>query len=281
MTRPLVLKFGGELLEEPAHLRTAAAAIARITRTSGRPLVVVHGGGRDIDQALARAGIGKQQVDGLRVTDDATLGVVVAVLAGTVNTRFVATLTAAGVRAVGLTGADAGCARCAPAPAHRAVDGRLVDLGRVGIPDAGSDAALLTTLVDNGFVPVVASLGADADGQLYNVNADTMAGHLAARLNAWRLVMAGTTSGVLDGDGSTRRTLDPAAIDRLVRNGTATAGMIAKLRAAEQALRAGVDEVVILDGREQAAIESAAEGSVPAAATRILASEPVAARETA
>jgi len=266
--RLVVMKFGGELLEDRSRLAAVVSAIARAAR-QGVPLVVVHGGGREIDAALRTAGIEKQQVDGLRITDDATLEVVVAVLAGVVNTRFVAALTAAGVRAVGLTGADAACGLSDPAPPHRAVDGRSVDLGRVGLPSARSDTTLLTSLVGSGFVPVIACIGISSDGRLLNVNADTLAGHLAARLGARRLTIAGTTAGVLRPDGSTAPALDTAAIEALVRDGTATAGMIAKLRACEQAIAGGVRDVVIIDGRDESALEAAATGTLPANATRI------------
>lgn len=266
-TGPVVLKFGGELLEDRA-LATVVSAVARAA-AAGMPLVIVHGGGREIDAALRSAGIEKRQVDGLRITDDATLEVVVSVLAGAVNTRFVAALTAAGVRAVGLTGADAACGLSDPAPPHRAVDGRSVDLGRVGLPRAGSDTTLLTTLVGGGFVPVMACIGIDGNGRLLNVNADTLAGHLAARLGARRLAIAGTTAGVLRPDGSTVPALDAAAIEGLVSDGTATAGMIAKLRACEQAIGAGVPDVVIVDGRDESALDAATAGAVPAGATRI------------
>ena len=267
--RPLVIKFGGELLDDRSRLTTLVAAIAR-TATQGVPLVIVHGGGKEIDAALKAAGIEKRQVDGLRITDEATLEIVVKVLAGAINTRFVAALGGAGVRAVGLTGADAGCGLSEPAPPHRAVDGRSVDLGRVGIPAAGSDTALLTSLVVDGFVPVIASIGIGRDGRLLNVNADTLAGHLAARLGARRLTIAGTTAGVLRRDGSTAPVLDAAAIERLVADGTATAGMIAKLRACEQAIAAGVDDVLIIDGRDESALEAAGAGAVPVNATRIV-----------
>jgi acetylglutamate kinase len=266
-TGPIVLKFGGELLEDRS-LVIVVAAIARAAK-QGVPLVIVHGGGKEIDAALKAAGIEKRQVDGIRITDDATLEIVVAVLAGTVNTRFVAALVAAGVQAVGLTGADAACGLSEPAPLHRAVDGRSVDLGRVGIPAAGSDTRLLTTLVNDRFVPVAASIGIGRDGRLLNVNADTLAGHLAARLGARRLIIAGTTAGVLGVDGSTAPVLDRAAIEQLVSAGTASAGMIAKLRACEQAIAGGVGEVLIIDGRDESAIEAAAAGAVPANATRI------------
>ena len=231
---------------------------------------VVHGGGREIDAALNTAGIEKRQVEGLRITDQATLDVVVAVLAGTVNTRLVAALQTAGVDAVGLTGADAACGLSAAAPPHRTVDGRDVDLGRVGIPTAGADTRLLRTLVGDGFVPVIACIGLGRDGQLFNVNADTFAGHLAARLGARRLIIGGTTAGVLAGDGSTLTLLDAEAVGRLIADGTATAGMIAKLRACEHALTAGVDDVVIVDGRNTAALTAAATSDVPQSATRLV-----------
>src|SRR5262249_25943445 len=163
----------------------------------------------------------------------------VAVLAGAVNTRFVAALNTAGVAAVGLTGADGRCGLSSAAPPHHAVDGQVVDLDRVGIPDADADMHVLRTLTAGGFVPVIACLG--RDGRLFNVTADTFAGHLAARLAAGRLVIAGTTAGVLGGDGATLTALAADAIAPLVGGGTATAGMIAKLRACEHAIAAGVD----------------------------------------
>jgi len=233
-------------------------------------MVLVHGGGKEIDAALKTAGIEKRQVDGLRVTDEATLDVVVEVLAGAVNTRFVAALVTAGVPALGLTGADGASGLADLAPPHRSVDGRAVDLGRVGIPSPASETRLLTTLVGAGFVPVVACIGLAADGRLLNVNADTLAGHLAARLAAARLTIAGTTAGVLQADGSTMAVIDAAGIERLVADGTATAGMVAKLRACEQAIGAGVGDVLIVDGRDGAALDAAATGGVPPNATRIV-----------
>ena len=131
--------------------------------------------------------------------------------------------------------------------------------------------SILTTLVGNGFVPVVACIGIGADGGLFNVNADTLAGHLAARLEATRLVVAGTTAGVLDEAGATLPVIEPTLMERLVRAGTATAGMIAKLRACEHALAHGVGDVVIVDGRDRAALEAAAAGKLPPTATRLVA----------
>ena len=275
MTAPVVLKFGGELLEDASRMSAVVASVARIAAT-GAPLVVVHGGGKEIDAALKLAGIEKRQVEGLRITDEPTLDVVVSVLAGVVNTRFVAALSAAGVAAVGLTGADAGCGLSDVAPPHKTVDGRAVELGRVGLPDPKADMRVLQTLLKGGFVPVVSSIGMTKDGQLLNVNADTMAGHLAGGLRACRLVIAGSTSGVLDDHGRTVGLLDPAAIANMVNGGTATAGMIAKLHACEEALSGGVDDVVIVDGRDRDALCAAASAAgavpatVPATATRIV-----------
>jgi acetylglutamate kinase len=266
--RPLVLKVGGELLEDSHRLATVVSALATI-RASETEVVIVHGGGKEIDAALRASGIEKRQVDGLRITDDATLGIVVSVLAGTINTRFVAALSTAGVPAVGLTGADDKCVLSAVAPPHSSREGGTVDLGRVGVPIDAADVSLLRTLLDGGFVPVLASLGVDRNGRLLNVNADTLAGHIAARLRARRLVIAGTTAGVLGSDGRTVETLDASGIGALIVDGTATAGMIAKLRACEHALGRGVEEVLIVDGRDRTAFVGAARGDAATGITKL------------
>jgi acetylglutamate kinase len=264
---PVVLKLGGELLEELPRLKAMAALVA----SAPTPLVVVHGGGREIDAALSRAGIAKRQVDGLRVTDVATMRVVVEVLAGAVNTRFVAAINAAGGRAVGLTGADGAMVVAQKTPPLRAVDGQIVDLGLVGEPVGTGALPLLLDLVYAGYSPVVASVAADADGTLLNVNADTLAAHMAARLRAPRLIIAGATAGVLDEEGRTIPMMDAAAIDTLIGSGVASAGMIAKLRACQQAIAGGVEEIVLVDGREPATIAAALERSADASlATRIV-----------
>ncbi len=261
MTRgPVVLKIGGELLEDEARMKSAARVVARVAAKT--KLVVVHGGGKEIDAALAQAAIPKHQVDGLRITDEATLRVVVSVLAGTINTSFVAAINAARGRAVGLTGADAGVGQVKPAKPHRATNGELVDLGLVGEPLDAPGAPLIETLVRSGFVPVIACVGADQTGRLFNVNADTLAGNLAARLKASRLVIAGGTAGVLDADGATLAALDAAGIGGMISAGTATAGMVAKLRACRRALDGGVKDIVIVDGRSPR-LAAVATGTAP------------------
>jgi acetylglutamate kinase len=244
-----VLKLGGELIEPGEGLGALVAAIAALAAAG--PLAIVHGGGREIDAETARRGVPKQAVDGLRVTDQPTLDAVIAVLAGTVNTRLVAGLVGAGIKAVGLTGVDAALGLSRRAPAHHAADGRLVDLGLVGQPvPASGGHRLVTDLVGLGYVPAIACLGVEADGHVVNVNADTLAAALSAACRASRLVIAGGTAGVLDASGRTIEALDADAIAALIGDGTASAGMVAKLRACRDAIDAGVAEVWIVDGRD-------------------------------
>jgi len=158
----IVLKFGGELLEGPDDVQRMAAGIRALAARA--PLVVVHGGGKEIDAGLAVAGIPKRQVDGLRVTDEATLGVVVAVLAGTINVRLVSAVRQAGGRAVGLTGVDAGVAAMKRAKPITSTGGDIVDLGLVGTPAGGARPDLLLDLVRRGYVPIVSCLAATAKG---------------------------------------------------------------------------------------------------------------------
>jgi acetylglutamate kinase len=241
-----VLKLGGELLEDVAASRASAAAIVRLAARG--PLVVVHGGGRAIDAELEARGLTPRFADGLRITDSATLESVVAVLAGRTNTALVAAIGALGAKAVGLTGADGRIGLAVKAAPLTTVKGDQVDLGLVGDPGDG-DVTLLEDLLGLGYVPVIASVGVAADGTLLNVNADTFAAHLAAALKARRLLVAGTTAGVLDGDGATIDELTATDVDRLTASGTAHSGMLAKLTACRHARKGGVDEVAIVAGR--------------------------------
>ena len=242
-----MLKLGGELLERPEDVQRIARGIRKLAAQAS--LTVVHGGGKEIDAALALAGIPKRQVDGLRVTDAPTLEAVVAVLAGSINTRLVAAVRGAGGSPVGLTGADAGVAVVKRTAPIMSTAGERVDLGLVGTPAAGGDPALLVDLMARGYVPVVACVGATKQGRLLNVNADTLASHLAARLKAARLVIAGGTAGVLDADGRTIARLTSRDAARLVKAGTANKGMVAKLQACRDALKQGVGDVLVANGR--------------------------------
>ena len=242
-----VLKLGGELLESAGALTVAARAIARLSADG--PLAVVHGGGRAIDADLRARGKAPQFVDGLRITDDETLGTVVSILAGRINTVLVAALAAERVSGVGLTGADASLGLSVRAPALLAAKGVRVDLGLVGIPEPDASARLVNDLLAHGYVPVIASIGVTKTGELLNVNADVLASHLARAINATRLIVAGSTPGVLDQSGARCATLDDRGAQAMVAAGTARDGMVAKLRAALDALAGGVAEVRIVDGR--------------------------------
>jgi acetylglutamate kinase len=238
VTGPLVLKLGGELLET-AESRDALSQMAR-SFVESRPLAIVHGGGRAIDAELARRGVAPKKVDGIRVTDAPTLEAVISVLAGTANTELVAALVRREVRAVGLTGVDAAMGEAK----------RVAEFGLVGDPSE-FDPSLVELLMTQGYVPVIASLGiepGEASAGVLNVNADVMACRLAASLGA-ELIIAGTTPGVLDASGVTLPVLGIADMEELINAGTATAGMVAKLRASREALEEGVPSVRLVDGR--------------------------------
>jgi acetylglutamate kinase len=262
-----VLKLGGELLESDQRLPALSKAIKSAAKKMR--LVVVHGGGREIDAALAQVGIPKRQIDGLRVTDGDTLNIVVSVLAGSVNTKFVAAINAAGGRAVGLTGADAGVAPVEKAAPHKATNGETVDLGRVGTPVKAPSPELIATLCKAGYVPVIACVSSSKNGKLFNVNADTLAGSLAGRLKASRLVIAGATPGVLDKKNQTIPRLDKERIEKLIKSGTANAGMVAKLEACKAALKGGAKNVVIVDGRAPGRLVKALAGEKTSATTKV------------
>jgi acetylglutamate kinase len=218
---------------------------------------VIHGGGRAIDAELRARGLEPRFVDGLRITDAAALDVVVSVLAGRNNTALVAALCAAGCRAVGLTGADAGIGRSRRAAAFTSSTGETIDLGLVGQP-ADGETALVADLVWGGYVPVIASIGVTSDGQLLNINADTLAGHLAGAVRAERFVIAGGTAGVLDVDGQPIPHLTLDRVDDMIATGEAHSGMVAKLAACRAALERGVREVSIVNGRDVIDFERAA-----------------------
>ena len=249
-----VLKLGGELLDDRAAIGAAASAIVRLAGKGA--LVVIHGGGRAIDAELRRRGVTPRFADGLRITDAETLDAVVTVLAGRTNTQLVAAVSAAGGKAVGLTGADAQLGLCSPAAPIRTQSGEIVDLGLVGEP-ARCDGSFLRELLDWGYLPVLASIGTTEHGVLLNINADTFAAHLAATLGASRLIIAGATAGVLDAAGGTIAVMTWEDVDAMTAAGTAHSGMVAKLAACRAAAARGVGTVTIVDGRGAVDYEAA------------------------
>ena len=253
MTTLTVVKLGGSLLENAASRRHALEAIAGRWHDDSR-IVVVHGGGKNIDVSLAKLGIPKRTVQGLRVTDAATLEVVTGVLAGTVNKTIVTELSVAGVAPAGISGADGGTIQ---AEIHPPIDG--VDPGFVG-KVATCDPALTLTLLGAGFLPVIASLASSAEGQLLNVNADSAAAAIAVALGATRLVFLTDVEGVIDGKGSILPSLGVAEAMSLLASSSVTGGMKPKLRACLDALAGGVDEVIIAGPSRHVAALAGGEG---------------------
>jgi acetylglutamate kinase len=236
--KPLVVKLGGSLLENAALRARALAAVAEAWR-EGTEIVLVHGGGKHIDHALALLGIEKRTQRGLRVTDEATLAVVVPVLAGTVNKLLVSELAAHHVGAAGISGVDG---ETLVATFHPPVDG--VELGFVG-EVTSANGTLAHAVASTGFLPVIASVAAGPGATMLNVNADSAAAALAVALGAAALVFLTDVAGVLDGNGSVVGSIDAVQAEQLIASGAVTGGMQPKLRASLHALRGGVPSVVI------------------------------------
>jgi acetylglutamate kinase len=253
----VVIKYGGHAMGDSAVARQFAADVVLLKLMGVNP-VVVHGGGPQISAMLDKAGVRSAFVDGLRVTDADTMAVAEMVLSGAVNKEIAHWITVAGkeadVRGIGLSGKDAGLLTVEKTRrTKRDPDSMIeheVDLGFVGEPTK-VDAKLLTRLIesDADWVPVVAPIGVAEDGQTYNVNADTVAGALAGSLKAKRMLLLTDVPGVKGEDGEIIRQMTLGQASQLIEDGVATGGMIPKLQTAMAAVRAGVEAVVILDGR--------------------------------
>jgi len=246
-----VVKYGGHAMGDPELARDFAEDVVLLKAVGINP-VVVHGGGPQIGAMLKKLGVESQFVDGLRVTDAETAKVAEMVLSGAINKEIVAWIGGAGGRAVGISGKDGGFVRAEKVTRTTRDPGSniesVVDLGFVGEP-AAIDRLVLDTISNAGMIPVVAPIGVGADGHTYNINADTMAGAIAAALGATRLFLLTDVAGVLDKQGQLLTDLDPAAIKGLRADGTITGGMIPKLETCVTAVEGGVDAAVILDGR--------------------------------
>lgn len=236
----VVIKLGGHAMSSDAAMASFARDVVLMRQVGVKP-VIVHGGGPMINEMLERLKIESRFVDGKRVTDAATVEVVEMVLSGKVNKQIVAAINGQGGRAVGLSGRDANLMVCKPA------DGGL---GLVGEP-AEVDARVLRTLVDDGFIPVIAPLGAGPSGEVFNVNGDTAAGAIAAGLRADRLLLLTDVDGVKDAEGDVVTDLTAEQVERLISEGVITGGMIPKVRTALDAIAGGVRAVVIMNGRRE------------------------------
>lgn len=247
-----VIKYGGHAMTDPA-LREGFARDVVLLKYVGIHPVVVHGGGPQIDEQLKKLGIESQRVDGLRITDDATMQVVEMVLGGTINKEIVAMIGQQGGRAVGLSGVDDQLLLAEKLPKVQTRSGALVDTGRVG-EVSRVRPEVVQSLVLAGLIPVIAPLGVDGSGKSLNLNADTAAGALAAALNAEKLLLMTDTPGVRGADGKLIQSLDEHESARLRRDGVIEGGMIPKVECALEAIAGGVRKCHIFDGREQHAI---------------------------
>jgi acetylglutamate kinase len=247
----IVVKYGGHAMGDEMLARAFARDVVLLEQTGINP-VVVHGGGPQIEAMLKRAGVQSQFAAGLRITDAPTLEIVEMVLAGSINKQIVGYINAAGGKAIGLCGKD-GNMVLAKKATRRVVDPgsnieKVVDLGFVGEPDK-VDTTVLDTVLGRELIPVLAPVCAAADGGSFNVNADTFAGAIAGALKAKRFLLLTDVPGVLDKSKKLIDDLSAGDVRKLIADGTISGGMIPKVETCLYALEAGVEGVVILDGK--------------------------------
>ena len=247
----VVVQYGGHAMGEEELARSFARDVVLMEQTAINP-VVVHGGGPQIGEMLARLGIKSQFADGLRITDAATIEIVEMVLAGSINKQIVGFINEAGGKAIGLCGKDGNMVLARKA-SRSMIDPqskmeKIIDLGFVGEPET-VDTTVLTQILGRDLIPVLAPLATSNGGGTYNVNADTFAGAIAGALKAKRLLLLTDVPGVLDKSENLIKQLSAKEARRLIADGTISGGMIPKVETCIYALEAGVEGVVILDGK--------------------------------
>ncbi|MBT0667887.1 acetylglutamate kinase [Novosphingobium profundi] len=249
--RTFVVKYGGHAMGDPELAQDFAEDIVLLKAVGINP-VVVHGGGPQIGAMLKKVGVESQFVDGLRVTDKATAQVAEMVLSGAINKEIVGWIARAGGRAMGISGKDGQMVTARKVQRTKKDPDsqieKVLDLGFVGEPET-IDISVIETISAAGMIPVIAPIATGVDGETYNVNADTMAGSIAAALGAARLFLLTDVHGVLDKQGELLTDLRPADIARLQEDGTISGGMIPKLETCVHAVEAGCEAAVVLDGR--------------------------------
>jgi acetylglutamate kinase len=254
--KTVVVKYGGHAMGDEVVAERFAADVVLLKQVGINP-IVVHGGGPQIGQMLKRLRIKSDFIDGLRVTDRATVEIVEMVLSGSINKQIVSAINAGGGFAIGLSGKDANLIRARKLTRTK-VDPdsnieSVLDLGFVGEPDA-INATVLETLRNSAIIPVIAPIGVGEDGQTYNINADTVAGAVAGAVKAARFLLLTDVAGVLDKSKALIPDLTADQARRLIEDGTIAGGMIPKVETCLQAIKEGVEAAVILDGRVSHAI---------------------------
>lgn len=250
-----VIKYGGHAMTED-RLKESFARDVVLMKYIGLDPVVVHGGGPQINQVMDALKLESSFVEGMRVTDKATMDVVEMVLVGKVNKEIVSLISLHGGRAVGLSGKDGGLVKAKKLYAKKkGADGvpELVDIGLVGEVES-VDPQIIKALDASGFIPVIAPVGGDGEGLSYNINADLFAGKVAGALKAEKFVLMTDVAGILDSQGNLIPTIRAGEIHGLIERGVITGGMIPKVKCALDALNDGVKKVHIIDGRMEHAV---------------------------
>ena len=249
--KTLVIKYGGAAMEQ-ADLKEQFAKDVLLLRLVGMRPVIVHGGGPQIGALMKRLGKEPQFVGGMRVTDSETVEIVEMVLVGKINKEIVGLINLHGGRAVGLSGKDGNLLR-ARKRLHRTAEGELIDIGLVGEVES-VNAEPIRLLEENGFIPVIAPVGVGAAGETFNINADLVAGDVAAALSAEKLIHLTDVQGIEDEDGKLVSTLTKRDAERLMKAGIIDGGMLPKVESALRALAGGAQKAHIIDGRVPHAI---------------------------
>ena len=251
-SKTIVVKYGGNAMTDE-HLKQCFARDVVLLRLVGMKVVVVHGGGPQIENMLTRVGKKGEFIQGMRVTDSETMEIVEMVLGGQVNKDVVNLINQAGGCAVGLTGKDGNTilAKKLLLP-NKDKPEEMFDIGLVG--DITHVNPALISHLQSGFIPVIAPIGVGEEGETYNINADVVAGKIAETLQAEKLVLLTNTAGVLDKNGKLVTNVTPAQIDALVADGTLYGGMLPKISSALEAAQNGVKQVHIIDGRVEHAL---------------------------
>ena len=246
----MVVKYGGNAMTDPI-LESSFARDIVMLKTVGIHPVVVHGGGPQVDNLLKELGRSSDRIDGMRVTDKATMDVVEMVLGGSVNKSIVNLINKHGGRAIGLTGKDASLIRAKKLPmtkTDKQGNPQQIDLGFVGdVVSINRD--VIDLMIASNFIPVIAPLGVDDEGNTYNINADVVAGKVAEFMLAEKLILLTNIKGVLDKEGNVATGLTPSKVDEMIADGTISGGMIPKISYALEAVKNGVKSAVIVDGR--------------------------------
>lgn len=246
----MVVKYGGNAMTDPI-LESSFARDIVMLKTVGIHPVVVHGGGPQVDNLLKELGRSSDRIDGMRVTDKATMDVVEMVLGGSVNKSIVNLINKHGGRAIGLTGKDASLIRAKKLPMTKTDEQgneQQIDLGFVGdVVSINRD--VIDLMIASNFIPVIAPLGVDDEGNTYNINADVVAGKVSEFMLAEKLILLTNIKGVLDKEGNVATGLTPSKVDEMIADGTISGGMIPKISYALEAVKNGVKSAVIVDGR--------------------------------